>query len=47
MLFTDIEGSTSLATRLGPAWAQVLADHHALVAGAISDAGGCDRRHRG
>jgi predicted ATPase/class 3 adenylate cyclase len=40
MLFTDIEGSTSLAARLGPAWRGVLADHHALVGGAISHASG-------
>ena len=31
-LFTDIEGSTGLLTRLGPdAYAQVLADHHRLI----------------
>jgi predicted ATPase/class 3 adenylate cyclase len=40
MLFTDIESSTSLAARLGPAWSDVLSQHHALVAGAITDAGG-------
>jgi predicted ATPase/class 3 adenylate cyclase len=36
LLFTDIEGSTRLAAQLGPAWATVLADHHALVGGAIA-----------
>lgn len=36
LLFTDIEGSTRLATALGSAWAGVLADHHALVGGAIA-----------
>jgi predicted ATPase/class 3 adenylate cyclase len=40
LLFTDIEGSTRLATELGPDWAQVLADHHELVGGAIAAAGG-------
>jgi predicted ATPase/class 3 adenylate cyclase len=40
LLFTDIEGSTLLAARLGSAWAGVLADHHALVGGAIADEGG-------
>jgi predicted ATPase/class 3 adenylate cyclase len=36
LLFTDIEGSTRLAARLGPQWPEVLATHHALVSGAIS-----------
>jgi predicted ATPase/class 3 adenylate cyclase len=36
LLFTDIEGSTRLAEALGPDWAAVLADHHALVGGAIA-----------
>lgn len=40
LLFTDIEGSTRLAARLGSAWAGVLADHHALVGGAIAAEGG-------
>jgi predicted ATPase/class 3 adenylate cyclase len=40
LLFTDIEGSTRLAARLGPAWAAVLADHHELVGGAIAAEGG-------
>ena len=31
LLFTDIEGSTALVTRLGERWREVLADHHALV----------------
>jgi predicted ATPase/class 3 adenylate cyclase len=39
-LFTDIEGSTRLVTELGSDWAQVLAEHHRLVGGAIADAGG-------
>lgn len=40
LLFTDIEGSTRLATELGPDWAAVLAEHHDLVAGAIAAEGG-------
>jgi class 3 adenylate cyclase len=39
-LFTDIEGSTRLVTELGAEWAQVLAEHHRLVGGAIAEAGG-------
>ena len=40
LLFTDIEGSTALARRLGPAWPDVLAEHHAIVEGAIERHGG-------
>jgi class 3 adenylate cyclase/predicted ATPase len=40
LLFTDIEGSTRLARELGPAWADVLADHGRLVGGAIEAEGG-------
>ena len=40
LLFTDIEGSTRLAARLGSAWAEVLADHHLLLGGAIAAEGG-------
>jgi len=36
LLFTDIEGSTRLAAKLGSRWAEVLADHHAVVGGAIA-----------
>jgi predicted ATPase/class 3 adenylate cyclase len=36
MLFTDIEGSTRMAASLGSVWPKVLADHHALVGGAIA-----------
>ena len=36
LLFTDIVGSTRLATELGSAWPGVLADHHALVSRAIA-----------
>jgi class 3 adenylate cyclase len=40
MIFTDIEGSTRLAGALGAGWHAVLREHHALVGGAIEDAGG-------
>jgi predicted ATPase/class 3 adenylate cyclase len=40
LLFTDIEGSTKLATRLGSAWPRVLGDHGAIVGGAILAEGG-------
>jgi predicted ATPase/class 3 adenylate cyclase len=36
LLFTDIEGSTRLAASLGSAWAEVLAEHHAIVGQAIA-----------
>lgn len=36
MLFTDIEGSTRLAARLGSGWPEVLAVHHELVGEAIA-----------
>jgi len=36
MLFTDIEGSTALATRLGPAWPSILAEHHRILGEAIA-----------
>jgi class 3 adenylate cyclase len=36
-LFTDIEGSTALVRRLGEGlYAQVLADHHALIRSALA-----------
>ena len=40
LLFTDMEGSTRLAAVLGPAWAAVVADHEAIVGGAIAAEGG-------
>jgi class 3 adenylate cyclase len=40
LLFTDIEGSTRLATELGHDWPGVLAEHHELVGGAIAAEGG-------
>jgi predicted ATPase/class 3 adenylate cyclase/DNA-binding CsgD family transcriptional regulator len=39
-LFTDIEGSTSMAARLGDAWPRVLADHHRLIRTALAAYGG-------
>ncbi len=44
MLFTDIEGSTALATRLGAAWPGVLAEHHRILGEAIAaESGYLDR----
>jgi class 3 adenylate cyclase/predicted ATPase len=40
LLFTDIEGSTRLATELGESWPAVLAQHHELLGAAVGDAGG-------
>jgi class 3 adenylate cyclase len=40
LLFTDVEGSTRLAARLGRVWPDVLAKHHALVSAAIADEDG-------
>lgn len=40
LLFTDIEGSTRLASQLGRAWPEVLAAHHALINSAIAAEGG-------
>ena len=35
LLFTDIEGSTQLARRVGTGWPEVLSEHHRLVGSAI------------
>jgi class 3 adenylate cyclase len=40
LLFTDIEGSTKLASALGAAWPSVLAEHHTLLGDAITGQGG-------
>jgi DNA-binding SARP family transcriptional activator len=40
MLFTDIEGSTRLASAAGSLWPRVLAEHHELVLEAVEQAGG-------
>ena len=47
LLFTDIEGSTRLATGLGSDWPAVLAEHHELVGGAIAGEGGFVDRTEG
>src|SRR5438552_12377035 len=39
-LFTDVEGSTLLVERLGPAWGATLDAHHDLLRAAIEGAGG-------
>jgi predicted ATPase/class 3 adenylate cyclase len=40
LLFTDIEGSTRLAARVGVAWPGVLGEHHAVLSAAIAAEGG-------
>jgi DNA-binding SARP family transcriptional activator len=40
LLFTDIEGSTRMAQRLGDRYAELLAVHHALLRGAFQARGG-------
>jgi class 3 adenylate cyclase/predicted ATPase len=40
MLFTDIEGSTRLASSLGDGWVEVLATYHEIVEGVVRSAGG-------
>jgi class 3 adenylate cyclase/DNA-binding NarL/FixJ family response regulator len=39
-LFTDVEGSTRLAARLGPRYGDVLVEHQRLLRQAFADAGG-------
>src|SRR5205085_11386434 len=41
-LFTDIEGSTKLASRLGPAWPAVLERHQALLRAAFEAGDGVE-----
>jgi class 3 adenylate cyclase len=41
-LFTDIEGSTPLAERLGDRYGQLLVDHRSLVRAAVAEAGGVE-----
>ena len=42
-LFTDVEGSTALLTRIGKdAFAELLAEHHRLIRGAVGDGGGTE-----
>ena len=47
LLFTDIEGSTRLASELGDRWPDVLIAHHALIGGAIAAEGGFVDRTEG
>jgi predicted ATPase/class 3 adenylate cyclase len=47
LLFTDIEGSTRLVRELGGSWPGVLAEHHAIVGGAIAREGGFVDRAEG
>jgi class 3 adenylate cyclase len=42
LLFTDIEGSTALAERLGDGWPALLADHHRLLREAFNGNGGLE-----
>ena len=42
LLFTDIEGSTALADRLGARWPAVLAEHHRLLRAAFAENGGVE-----
>jgi predicted ATPase/class 3 adenylate cyclase len=42
LLFTDIEGSTRLLRELGPAWPDVLAEHHRRVREAFGTRGGTE-----
>lgn len=42
LLFSDIEGSTRLLNRLGPAYAEVLAAHRALLRAAWGERGGIE-----
>lgn len=42
LLFTDIEGSTALAERLGARWPTVLAEHNRIVREAIAAHGGIE-----
>ena len=46
-LFTDIEGSTNLARKLGDRWPDVLEEHNAILRMAIRDHGGLDVRTEG
>jgi hypothetical protein len=41
-LFTDIEGSTQLLQRLGPAYAQALGEHQTLLRAAFAEHGGVE-----
>lgn len=47
MLFTDIEGSTSLLARLGEDYERVLAEHHRIIREAVDRHGGAEVRTQG
>ena len=47
LLFTDLEGSTELAHRLGAGYAGVLSDHRSLVRAAVEASGGRELDCRG
>ena len=47
LLFSDIEGSTRLLQQLGPAYADVLVEHHRLLRAAFSAHGGSERGSEG
>jgi class 3 adenylate cyclase len=47
LLFTDIEGSTSLLHRLGDRYATVLADQRAILRGAFAKWNGHEVDHQG
>jgi class 3 adenylate cyclase len=47
LLFTDLEGSTELAGRLGSRYATLLADHRGLVRTALGASGGRELDCRG
>jgi class 3 adenylate cyclase len=42
LLFTDIEGSTALAERLGDRWPKLLAEHNRIVRDSVSAHGGIE-----
>jgi class 3 adenylate cyclase len=47
LLFSDIEGSTRLLRRLGPAYEALLGEHRSLLRGAFAEAGGAEVETRG
>jgi class 3 adenylate cyclase len=47
LLFSDIEGSTALLRRLGPAYEALLAEHRRLLRVAFAEAGGEEVETRG
>jgi class 3 adenylate cyclase len=47
LLFTDVEGSTRLLKQLGPAYGEVLAEHHRLMRAALEQHGGREMDSQG